>query len=129
MSSNPLLREPAGGSAFTTMIAPIFSLSSWLPHRRDERPPFSSPASGPLACVDLSMPEGLIGGRGGKCFSWRKLILHSLMLDPKLRQRPTEFLGLRLHPRHFADQVANHADQIGIVKRSNESGGGKITHS
>ena len=65
----PLLREPVGGSAFTTMIAPIFSLSSWLPRRRDERPPFSSLASGPLACVDLSMPEGLIGGPGGKCFN------------------------------------------------------------
>jgi hypothetical protein len=37
------------------------------------------------------------------------------MLDPKLRQRPTEFFGLRLHPRHFADQVANHADQIGMT--------------
>ena len=44
----------------------------------------------------------------------RKLILHSLMVDPKLRQRPTEFFGLRLHPRHFADQVANDADQIGM---------------
>ena len=44
----------------------------------------------------------------------RKLILHSLMLDPKLRQRPTELLGLRPHPRHFADEVANHADQIGM---------------
>jgi len=40
-------------------VAPIFSLSSWLPRRRDERPPpFSPPASGPLVCVDLSMPEG-----------------------------------------------------------------------
>ena len=45
MSSNPLLREPAGGSAFTTMIAPIFSLSSWLPRRRDEHPPFAEAVS------------------------------------------------------------------------------------
>ena len=59
----------------------------------------------------------------------RKLILHSLMVDPKLRQRPTEFFGLRLHPRHFADQVANHADQIGMRRRSNESGGGRVIHS
>ena len=44
----------------------------------------------------------------------RKLILHSLMLDPKLGQRPVQFLGLRPHPRHFTDEVSNHADQIGM---------------
>ena len=27
------------------MIAPIFSLSSWLPRRRDERPPFAEAVS------------------------------------------------------------------------------------
>ncbi len=36
------------------------------------------------------------------------------MLDPKLRQRPAELLILRPHPRHFANQIANHADQIGM---------------
>jgi hypothetical protein len=44
----------------------------------------------------------------------RKLILHSLMLDPKLRQRPVEFFGLRPHPSHFADEFSHHADQIGM---------------
>jgi hypothetical protein len=44
----------------------------------------------------------------------RKLILHNLMLDPKLRQRLVEFLGLRPHPRDFADKISRYADQISM---------------
>ena len=35
------------------------------------------------------------------------------MLDPKLRQRRAELLILHPQPRHFANQIAHHADQIG----------------
>jgi len=59
----------------------------------------------------------------------RKLILHSLMLDPKLGQRPVQFLGLRPHPGHSPMRSRTTPIRSACVKRSNESGGGRIIHS
>ena len=42
----------------------------------------------------------------------RKLILDRLMFDFQLGQGANELLVLRAKPRHFADQIAHHANQL-----------------
>ena len=46
----------------------------------------------------------------------RELVLGRLMLDPKRRQLDAKLLVLRPQPRHFANKLANHADQIGMCQ-------------
>jgi hypothetical protein len=64
-----LEREPAGASTESVTSRSIESLETPGPRRRCDASSFafSAPPSGPS--VAFSIPEGLLGGRGGKCFS------------------------------------------------------------
>ena len=128
MSSNPLLREPAGGSAFTTMIAPIFSLSSWLPRRRDERPPFSSPASGPLAASIYPCRKARSAVAAANVQP-RKLILHSLMSTRSFANAPPSFSVSACIRVTSPIRSRTTPIRSACVKRSNELGDGKVVHS
>ena len=69
ISSKPLWREPAGASTESVSVRSIEGLETPGPRRRFDAPSFafSAPRSGPS--VAFSMPDGLYGGRGGRCFS------------------------------------------------------------
>jgi hypothetical protein len=59
------------------------------------------------------MPEGFCGGRGGKCFKPRDLVLQRLVLDPLRRQCLAQLLVLSPQARRLANQLANQVDQLG----------------
>jgi hypothetical protein len=89
----------------------------------------SSPASDPLACVDLSMPEGLIGGRGGKCFNRAISSFAARCSTRSFANDPTSFLfSARIR---VTSPIRSRTTPIrsACVKRSNESGGGRPIHS
>jgi len=124
-----LLREPAGGSAFTTMIAPIFSLSSWLPRRRDERPPYSSPASGPLACVEF-IHAGRLDRRTRRQMLQPRSSSFTADARPEASPTPQPSFSVSACIR-VTSPIRSRTTPIrsACVKRSNESGGGRVIHS
>src|SRR5215472_11597976 len=129
--NHDLLVAPCGvspGGAFTptTTVAPIVSLSSWLPRRRLDFFPsrlLAPPPSETLRSVALSMPEGFCGGRGGKFFNRASSSLTArcsafssvkapLSFSFSARSRPTSPINSRTTPIRSV-----------CVRRSSESGG------
>jgi len=98
-----LWRESSGAFALTTIASPIVNFFNWLPRRRVERAPFLPSVPGPAPrCVALSIPEALIGGRGGK-FS-----------------RPQPFELSSPHRALFVDAIGALSENIEIVVLSKE---------
>src|ERR1019366_7013943 len=89
----------------------------------------AQPASGPLACVDLSMPEGLIGGRGGKCFSRASSSFTARCSTRSFANAPSSFsFSARIR---VTSPIRSRTTPIrsACVKCSNESRGGSVTQS
>jgi len=75
--------------------------------------------SDPLACVDLSMPEGLIGGRAANASTASSSFTPDTR--PKLRNAPRASHS----PPYPLIRQSNrdHADQIGVRQASNDQPG------
>ena len=69
MSSKPLWREPAGASTESVSVRSIESFETPGPRCRFDAPSSSRLAPPSGRSIAFSIPEGLCGGRGGKCFS------------------------------------------------------------
>ena len=63
--------------------------------------------------VAFSMPDGFIGGHGGRPFETPDLVLKLLVLEPRRRQRRVLLLVFFPKPLNLADQSANQPDQLG----------------